>query len=162
DMNFWALPLDSAGGHVTATPEPLTSTPVRKGQQSAGGAKLLYSAENADRFSLFLRDRGPRSRGNDKNLRDAFFSVLAPDGSRYAYGEGTKEQLKVYLKSLSWWSFWSSTLCENCGMPRQFSPDGKKLLLWADSPPIQHLDMLDLTTRKVNRIVQATEDLKGP
>lgn len=162
DMNFWALPLDSAGGHVTATPEPLTSTPVRKGQQSVAGAKLLYSAENVDRFSLFLRDRGPRSRGNDKNLRDAFFSVLAPDGSRYAYGEGTKEQLKVSIQSLSWWSFWSSKLCENCGMPRQFSPDGKKLLLWADSPPIWHLDLLDLATRTVNRIVWATGDLKGP
>src|SRR5579862_435570 len=56
DMNFWALPLDPAGEHVTATPEPLTSTPVRKGQQSAAGAKLLYSAENGDRFSLFLKD----------------------------------------------------------------------------------------------------------
>jgi Tol biopolymer transport system component len=47
-------------------------------------------------------------------------------------------------------------------MPRQFSPDGKKLLLWTDAPPIQHLDMLDLATREVNRIVWATEDLKGP
>jgi len=135
----------------------LTSTPVRKGQQSATRTKLLYSAENGDRFSLFLKD-GVK----ETNLRDAFFSVLAPDGSRYAYGEGTKEQLSVYLKSLSWWSFWSSTLCQNCGMPRQFSPDGKKLLLWADSPPIQHLYMLDIATRKVSRIVWATEDLKGP
>jgi hypothetical protein len=161
-MNFWALPLDSAGEHLTAPPEPLTSTPVRKGQQSAAGSKLLYSAENGDRFSLFLKDKEPRSGGNDKYLRDGFFSVLAPDGSRYAYGEGTREQLNVYLKSLSWWSFWSSKLCENCGMPRQFSPGGKKLLLWADSPPIQHLAMLDLATRKVNRIVWAAEDLKGP
>jgi len=34
--------------------------------------------------------------------------------------------------------------------------------LWSDSPPIQHLDLLDLATREVNRIVWATEDLKGP
>jgi Tol biopolymer transport system component len=47
-------------------------------------------------------------------------------------------------------------------MPSQFSPDGKKLLLWTDSPPIHHLEMLDLATRKVNRIVWAPEDLKGP
>ena len=157
DMNFWALPLDSAGDHVTATPQPLTSTPVRKGQQSAAGGKLLYSAENGDRFSLFLID-GVK----EANLRDAFYSVIAPGGSRYAYGEGTKERLNVYMKSLSWWPFWSSTLCENCGMPRQFSPDGKKLLLWTDSPPIQHLDMLDLATREVKRILWATEELKGP
>jgi Tol biopolymer transport system component len=162
DMNFWALPLDPTGEHIEASPEPLTSTPVDKGGQSAAGAKLLYSAQNGDRFSLFLKEGGPRKGGKDKKLRDAFFSVIAPDGSRYAFGEGTKEQLNVYVRSLSWWPFWSSTLCDNCGMPRQFSPDGKKLLLWTDSPPIQHFDILDLATRKVNRIVWATEDLKGP
>ena len=159
DTNFWALPLDPAGEHIAAPPEPLTSTPVRKGQQSAAGSKLLYSAENGDRFTLFLKDMG--AGGNDKNLRDAFFSVLAPGGSRYAYGEGTGEQLNVYMKSLSWWTFWSSKLCEACGMPRQFSADGKKLLLWADSPPVQHVDLLDLATRKVNRIVSAAA-LKAP
>jgi hypothetical protein len=47
-------------------------------------------------------------------------------------------------------------------MPRGFSPDGKKLLLWSDSPPVHHLDMLDLATRKVNRIVWAGQDLSGP
>lgn len=156
-MNFWALPLDSGGEHVIAKPEPLTSDHVRKGQQSAAGAKLLYSAENGDRFSLFLR-RGTST----KNLRDAFFAVLAPDATHYAYGEGTKEQLTVRQASLSWWSFWSSTLCENCGMPRQFSPDGTKLLLWTDSPPQQHLDLLDLVTRQLNRIVWAAEDIKDP
>jgi hypothetical protein len=161
NMNFWALPLDATGEHIEAPPEPLTSTPD-KGGQSAAGAKLLYSAENGDRFSLFLKDGRARNRGSDKKLRDAFFSVLAPDGSRYVYGEGTKEHLNVYLKSLNWWPFWSSTLCGSCGMPRQFSPDGRKLLLWTNSPPIQHFDILDIATHKVKRIVWATDDLKSP
>ncbi len=47
-------------------------------------------------------------------------------------------------------------------MPRQFSPDGTKLLLWSDSPPIQHFDLLDLETHKVNRIVWSSDDLKSP
>ena len=162
DMNFWALPLDSTGEHIAAPPEPLTSTPVRKGQQSAAGSKLLYSAENGDRFSLFLKDRVPGRGGDDKHLRDVFYSVLAPDGSRYAFGEGTEEHLNVYLKTLSWWPLWSSTLCENCGMPRQFSPDLKRLLLWTNSPPVRHLDLLDLFTGRVNRIVSATADLNTP
>ncbi|HLY20794.1 MAG TPA: hypothetical protein VKR61_26390 [Bryobacteraceae bacterium] len=162
DVNFWALPLDSTGEHIAAPPEPLTSTPVRKGQQSAAGSKLLYSAENGDRFSLFLKDRAAGHDADGRKLRDAFYSVLAPDGSRYAYGEGAKEHLKVYLKALSWWPPWPSALCENCGMPRQFSPDQKKLLLWADSPPLRHLDLLDVITGRTNRIVSATADLKTP
>ena len=160
DMNFWALTLDATGEHVTAVPEPLTATAVRKGQQSATGTKLLYSAENSDRFSLFLKD-GPKDR-IDKKLRDGFFSVIAPDGSQYVYGEGTKERLNVYLKSLKWWSFWSSTLCESCGMPRQFTPDGKKLLLWSDSDPFRRLDLLDLATGKLNAVLETTKDIRGP
>lgn len=156
-MNFWAMTLDPSGEHIQGAPERLTSTAVRKGQQSVAGGKLLYSAENGDHFSLLLKDRG-----EEKNLRDAFFSVIAPDGSRYAYGEGVKEQLTVYLKALSWWRFWSSKLCGNCGMPRQFSQDGTKLLLWTDTSPMQHLDLLDLPTGQLSRVVWGNEDLSAP
>jgi Tol biopolymer transport system component len=161
DMNFWELSLDGTGEHVTSPPEALTSSPFVKGQQSAAGSKLLYSAENGDRFSLYLADRSQKG-GVDKKLGDGFYSVLAPDGTHYTYGEGVKEQLNLYMKSLSWWSFSSSRLCQNCGMPRQFTPDGTKLLLWADSPPIRHFDMLDLKTLKMSRAVSATADLKAP
>ena len=157
DMNFWALPLDPSGEHLSGPPQRLTSSPGRGGQESAAGSKLLYSAENGDRFTLVLKD-GPKERF----LRDAFFSLLSPDGKHYVYGEGTKDRLTLLRKSVGWWPFWSSVLCQNCGMPRGFSPDAKKLLVWSDSPPIHHLDMLDLSTRRVNRVVWAGEDLSGP
>jgi len=157
DTNLWALPLDSTGEHLTGPPQPLTSSPARKGQESAAGSKLLYSLEDGDRFSLVLKD-GEK----EKVLRDGFYAVLAPDGASYVYGEGTKDRLNVRMKSVSWWRFWSTALCDACGMPRGLSPDGKKLLLWDDSPPITHLDMLDLATHQVNRIVWAGEDLSGP
>ena len=157
DMNFWALPLDSTGERLAGRLEPLTSSPARKGQESAAGSRLLYSAENGDRFTLFLKNGG-----TEKPLRDAFFSLLTPDGKRYAYGEGTKERLNLRIKSVSWWPFWSSSLCENCGMPVGFSPDQRKLLLWSDSPPVHRLDMLDLATRQVNRVVWSGEELSGP
>jgi hypothetical protein len=138
DANLWALPLDSSGEDLTGPPQPLTSSPARKGQESAAGSKLLYSAENGDRFSLVLKD-GEK----EKVLREGFYSVLSPNGASYVYGEGTKDRLNVRMKSIGWWPFWSTALCETCGMPSGLSPDGKKLLLWDDSPPISHLDMLD-------------------
>lgn len=162
DSNFWALPLDATGEHAKASPEPLTSTPARKGQESTADAKLLYSAESGDRYSLFLKDEGQWSDGNGEKLRDGFYSVLARDGSRYAYGEGVKEQLNVYLKSRRWWPFWSTKLCESCGMPRQFSPDGNKLLLWFDSPAQQRIEILDLSSRKITPLVSATKQLMAP
>jgi Tol biopolymer transport system component len=162
DSNFWALPLDATGAHAKASPEPLTSTPARKGQESTAGAKLLYSAESGDRYSLFLKDERQRDDGNGEKLRDGFYSVLAGDGSQYAYGEGVKEQLNVYLKSRRWWPFWSTKLCEGCGMPRQFSPEGNKLLLWFDSPAQERIEILDLSSRKITPLVLATKQLMAP
>ncbi len=157
-MNFWAMPFDSSGEYVAATPVRLTTGGARKGQHSLAGGKLLYSAQDGDRVSLFVQDAGSPSK-----LRDGlFYSLVVPDGSGYVYGEGTKEDLKVSLKSFVWWRFWSSVLCEHCGMPRAFTPDGGKLLLWSDAPPAPHFDLLDLRTRQVKTVVVADAPLSGP
>jgi Tol biopolymer transport system component len=161
-MNFWALEVDSSGRHVNTVPSPLTLGSGQKGQQSTAEAKLLYSEANGDRFSLFLQDLKYGTAAKKQKLRDGFFSVLAPEGAQYAYGEGTKERLNVYLKSLSWWPFWSTLLCENCGMPRQFSSDAKELLLWVDTPGNQKLSLLDLDTRRINPLISTTRELKAP
>jgi hypothetical protein len=157
-MNFWAMPFDSSGEHVTAPPAPLTSGASRKGQQSVAGERLLFSAEDGDRFSIFMQD-GARS---SKVREGLFYSLLAPDGSAYVYGEGTKGDLKVSLKSFAWWRFWSTALCERCGMPRAFTPDGRKLLLWNDSVSAPHFDLLDLDTKQVRNVVVADAPLSSP
>jgi len=156
-MNFWAMPFDSSGERVTAPPMPLTTGGTRKGQHSVAGSKLLFSAEEGGQFSIFVQDSGSPAR-----LRDGlFYSVLTPDGSAYVYGEGAKEDLKVSLKSFAWWRFWSTALCEHCGMPRGFTPYGRKLLLWSDALPA-HLDLLDLRTRDVRKVMIADAPLSGP
>jgi Tol biopolymer transport system component len=157
-MNVWALPLDASGEHVTTPPAPLTTDGRRKGQHSVAGGKVLFSGEDGDRFSIFVQDVGTPTKVRD----GGFYSVLTPDGSAYVYGEGTKEDLKLSLKSFAWWRLWSTALCEHCGMPRGFTPDGRKLLLWADSPPARHFDLLDLSTRHVENVVVADAPLSGP
>jgi hypothetical protein len=144
--------------HVTAPPAPLTTGGARKGQHSVAGPRLLFSAEDGDRFSIFVQDSERPTK-----LRDGlFYSVLAPDGLAYVYAEGTKDDLKVSLKSFAWWRFWSTVLCEHCGMPRGFTPDGHKLLLWNDSPAAPHFDLLDLRTQHVEKVVVADAPLSGP
>jgi hypothetical protein len=157
-MNVWALPFDPSGEHVAAPPAPLTAGGARKGQHSVAGRTLLYSTEDGDRFSIFVQDGGSPTK-----LRDGlFYSTVTPDGLSYVYGEGTKEDLKVSLKSFGWWRFWSTVLCEHCGMPRGFVSDGSKLMLWNDAPSAPHFDLLDLRTRQVNRVVVGDRPLSGP
>jgi Tol biopolymer transport system component len=157
-MNFWALPFDSSGEHVTAPPVPLTTGTARKGQHSVAGQKLLYSAEDGNRFSIFVQDAARRTKVRD----GLFYSLVAPDGSAYVYGEGTKEDLKVSMKSFAWWRFWSTSLCEHCGMPRAFTPDGHKLLLWNDTSGASHFDLLDLSSGQVITVVVAGGPLSSP
>jgi hypothetical protein len=105
-----------------------------------------------------VQDAGPPTR-----LRGGvFYSVLAPDGAAYVYGEGAKDDLRVSLKSFAWWRFWSTALCAHCGMPRGFTPDGRKVLLWNDAPAAPHFALLDLRTRDIRKVVVADAPLSGP
>ena len=90
DANYWALPLDETGEHITASPVPLTSTSARKGQQSAAGQKLLYSAESGDRFSLFLQDGDARNKDHVRKLGDGFFLCFRGTGQVTPMGMGAR------------------------------------------------------------------------
>jgi len=47
-------------------------------------------------------------------------------------------------------------------MPRGFSLDGRKLLLWNDSVSAPHFDLVDLRTRQLRTVVVANEPLSAP
>jgi Tol biopolymer transport system component len=160
DMNFWALALDETGLHLKGPPRSLTSGPARKGQQSVAGSKLLYSAESSRGFSLVLKDLAS---GSEKQLKDGFFALLSPNGSHYIYGAGgTYQDLSLLMRSTSWWPFWSSSVCQHCGMPRGLSPDGKRLLVLTDEAQISRLTILDLDNGHSTELVSSPEVLTSP
>ena len=160
DMNFWALPVDATGLQVTGAPQPLTHGPERKGQQSLGGSKLLYSAETGGKNFLVLKNLVS---GNEKQLGEGFFSLLSPDGSRYVYGaEGTYQDLTLRKRSTTWWPFWSTLVCEHCGMPRGFSSDGKRMLLLTNTPTFSRLGILDVSAGQTTELVSSPETLNSP
>src|SRR5262249_4791466 len=136
----------------------LTSGPERKGSASlsADGTKLLYSGEEQqDQFAVFLKDLA--NERELKRLRDGFFSLIEPDGLRYVYADDEG----LLTKSVGWWPFWSHRLCKHCGMPRAFSGDGNKLLLWTTSP-IKRMQVVDVQTESTDDVTTAGEDISGP
>ena len=146
-LNLWSLPVDVNRGKVTGQLERLTSTDAQKGAASVSrdGGKLLYSAEERGSFRLVLQDvagRNEKTVGPSGNL---FYSVLSTDGSRYIYGTGAKDRIDVSTRGVSGWRSWfSRNLCSQCGMPRSLSEDGRLLLLWNDTDPGNHLDLLEM------------------
>jgi Tol biopolymer transport system component len=152
-LNLWSLLVDKAG-RVQSAPERLTATPNQKGgaSLSADGRNLLFSEENDGAYSLFLRDL--QSAKQREFLPGIFFSVLRPDGRQLAFARGPINDLDVLSRGTGWWWF-SRTLCKGCGVPRGFSPDGASLLLWAATDTGDHVDLLDVSSRRLRPILTA-------
>ncbi len=156
DLNFWVLRLDPSGTRILGSAERLSSGGNRKGAASLArdGGRLLYSAEEQrDHYALYLEDFSKKSR---KRLRDGFYSLLRPDGARYVYADDRG----LLCRSTGWWPFWSHRLCIACGMPREFSRDGNKLLLW--TPGGSRVDVLDAQSGQIYPALATAADISGP
>jgi Tol biopolymer transport system component len=154
-LNLWSLPADTNQGKVTGDPFRLTSTDAQKGAASLSrdGRKLLYGAEQRGAFRLVFKDVTSGSEKNVGPSEDAFYSVLNGDGSRFLYGTGAPGMIAVSSRGVSGWRSWfSRSVCSNCGMPRGLSDDGRFLLLWNDTDPGNHLGLLDTQSGKARTI----------
>jgi len=78
------------------------------------------------------------------------------------YGEGTKDHFDVYIKSPELVVILVLHTVPELRNAPPILRERKQLLLWTDSPPMQHLDLVDLGTRRVSQIVWANDDLKAP
>jgi dipeptidyl aminopeptidase/acylaminoacyl peptidase len=158
-LNLWGLPADANQGKVTGEPSRLTSTDAQKGAASLSrdGRKLLYSAEQRGTFRLVLKDLTSGSEKNVGPSENAFYSVLNGDGSRFLYGTGAPGMIAVSSRGVSGWRSWfSRSVCSNCGMPRGLSDDGRFLLLWNDTDPGNHLGLLDTQSGKARTIAMGS------
>jgi Tol biopolymer transport system component len=155
-LNLWSLPVNVNQGRATGKAQRLTSTDGQKGcaTMSHDGRTLLYSADQLGTYRLVLKDL-TNGRERIVGVPGAFYPVLSRDGSRYAYGIGSKGMVNVSTRTVSGWrSWWSQSICDRCGMPRGFSADGKFLLLWSDAEPENHIDLLDLATGKPRTVLR--------
>lgn len=155
-LNLWSLPLDGAG-RVPGPPVRLTSTPNQKGSASISrdGRTLLYSAERDGVYSLLLRDIPS---GKEREIVSGpFLATLRPDGGKFAYAQGPMDHLDVRSDGAAWWWRWwfSHPVCSACGVPRGYTPDGASVLLWANAETDDHVDLADVSSGRVTRVLSA-------
>lgn len=157
-LNLWSLPVDSSQARATGEPERVTFTDAQKGGASmtADGQKLLYSADRGGTFRLFLKDLPSGKESTIGPSTNSFYGVLSADGSRYLYGAGPPGAIDVFQRAVHGWrSWWSHDVCQRCGMPRSMSRDGKSLLVWTDTEPGNHVDLVDLASGKSRRVLES-------
>lgn len=157
-LNLWSLPVDVNRGRATGIPERLTFTDAQKGSASISmdGRTLLYSAELAGTFRLFLKDLVNYRENTVGPSTNSFYGALSQDGSRYVFGAGPPGAIDVSARAVRGWrSWWSHGVCERCGMPRTISRDGKSLLVWTDTEAGNHVDLVDLGTGEPRRVLDS-------
>ncbi|HYL78249.1 MAG TPA: hypothetical protein VEU96_28800 [Bryobacteraceae bacterium] len=165
-LNLWSLPVDLNQARATGEPERLTFTDAQKGGASmpADGQKLLYSADQGGTFRLFLKDLASGKESTVGPSTNSFYGVLSADGSQYVYGAGQPGAIDVSQRAVRGWRSWfSRDVCQRCGMPRSISRDGKSLLVWTDTEPGNHVDLVDLASGKSRRILESlSQHFYGP
>jgi len=165
-LNLWSLPVDVNQAHAKGEPERLTFTDAQKGSSSVSvdGRKLLYSADQGGTFRLVLKDLAIGKETTVGPSSNSFYGVLSADGSRYVFGAGPPGAIDVSARAARGWrSWWSQSVCRLCGMPRSLSRDGKSMLVWSDTEPGNHIDLVDLATGKSRIFVESsTHHFYGP
>jgi eukaryotic-like serine/threonine-protein kinase len=112
---------------------------------STDGSKLAYLSDRTGRFEVWVRDF---SSGIEAALtgaaKEKTFAAISRDGSQVAF----TDDIGVYVTSSIGGA--ARLLCERCGRPDDWSPDGK-LILGPGSMPLG-IRLWDLTTGLVTRI----------
>jgi Tol biopolymer transport system component len=112
---------------------------------SMDGSKLAYLSDRTGRFEVWVKDL---SNGTEVALtgtaKEKTFAAISRDGSQVAFTDG----IGVYVASSGGGA--PRLLCERCGRPDDWSPDGK-LIMAPGSMPLG-IRLLDLTTGRFTRI----------
>ena len=136
-VKLWSLPFDSSQGKVLGPPEPLTRGAVVEGRPaiSADGRKVAFLSNRSGNVDVWLRDMT-----NGKEIAvtgtpgDESHPRLTRDGARLFYGARENGKQAIYMTSAGPRPGVPERVCDDCGMPMDWSPDGKRIVYWSGSP----------------------------
>ncbi len=119
--DIWSLPLDGSGEPQRLTRDESSDTAV---DLTPDGRRMVYLSNRWGRSDIWTRDL---TTGKDANLTDDAAQqrcpVLSPDGERVAYYALEDGKAVIYVRPFT--GGVGRPLCGDCGIPRDWSPDGK-------------------------------------
>jgi Tol biopolymer transport system component len=132
--NICALPVDHTHGKASGEIQRLTQDTSVNGQPSisADGTKLVYISERSGSRNGWIKDlRSGRAtallpESNEGHWLD--LPKIARDGSKVAYTANTESEKRLFVANTS--DLVARLLCEDCGSPADWFPDGRRFLLY--------------------------------
>ncbi len=135
NFDIWSLPLDANRAEVRGDPERIVSGLSRdlSPSISADGRKLVYMSDRAGNNDIWLRDLEtnndtPITVGPATELR----GVISPSGKKVVFRRVEEGKTNVYLTEIGRSS--EQLLLEDIGSHMDWTPDGKKILFYTNSP----------------------------
>ncbi|MCX6621748.1 MAG: hypothetical protein NTY38_11880, partial [Acidobacteria bacterium] len=150
--NLWSLPFAETGAEQRLTYDPavLPELSGSSPQLSSNGGLLAFVSERLGNPDVFVRDLKTQAETPvAANAWPEDSVAMCPDGSRLAYLSHNDGHASLLVWEVARTA--TTKLCEDCGRPVGWTPDGKGLLL--DSGVSPGLRILDPATRKVRDIL---------
>ena len=135
NWDIWSLPLDANRAEVPGDPERIVSGLSRESYPSisADGRKLVYTSDRAGNNDIWLRDlQTNKDTAVTVGPGSEFRGVISPDGTKVVFRRIEQGKTNVYLTHLGRGT--EQLLLEDIGSHMDWTPDGKKILFYTNSP----------------------------
>jgi Tol biopolymer transport system component len=164
NINVWMTPAECNRGTLLDVPLRVTDEDgpfALSPSVSSDGRKLAFISTRSGSRDVWFRDLA-----TDRNRPltatptiEEGYPCLSPDGSQVAYRVIEDPKQKIYLTDAKGGA--SRKICDNCGLPTDWSTDGRRLLFepGARVPGIGMLDVSSGSTREI--AVHATYKLRS-
>jgi Tol biopolymer transport system component len=164
--NIWALPVDHSRGKAFGEIQALTQDTSINALPSIStdGMRLVYtSRRSGSRTGLIKELKSGRLRAllpESPERSYVYMAKVSRDGSMVAYSVYLRNKWTVYVANTD--DLTSRLLCEDCGQPSDWFPDGRKLLLdFLPSGPTR-IDSIDVDSGQRSPAIQYSGDLIQP
>jgi Tol biopolymer transport system component len=162
NINVWMSPADSNRGRLLDVPRRVTDEDgpfALNPSLSSDGGKLAFISTRSGSRDVWFRDLA-----TDRNLQltataaiEEGYPCLSADGSQVAYRVIEDPKQKIYLTDTRGGT--PRKICDNCGLPTDWSSDGRRLL-FEPGARIPGIGMLDVSSGSAREIaVHATYKL---
>ncbi len=155
-LNIWSLPIAANNGTVTGGPEQVTRSAFdARTSVSADGKKLVFISRRLGNPDVWMKDleSGTETALTANPAREEEPEITA-DGTRVSYTVIEGSRWPLYQLAISGGP--PEKICDDCGRPWDWSPDGRQLLyLIVEGRRQAHtaLGLFDVATRQSSDFV---------
>jgi len=164
--NIWGLPVDHTRGKALGEIQALTQDTSINGLPSisADGTRLVYiSIRSGSGTGLIKELNSGRVRPllpESPERSSLYLPKVSRDGSMVAYRVISRNKLRVFIANTD--DLTSRLLCEDCGDPGDWFPDGRRLLLYFLPSGWTRIDSIDVNSGTRSPAIQYSSGLVQP